>query len=39
LRTLRNNFCSRFAVRSAPPIGQRLQGKPLTSDETCEVTL
>ena len=39
LRILHNNFCSRFAVRSAPPIGRRLQGKPLMSDETCEVTL
>src|SRR5204863_10196893 len=39
LRILHNNFCSRFAVRSAPAVGRRLQRKPLMSDETCEVTL
>jgi hypothetical protein len=35
---LRYNFCSRFAVRSVPPMGRRLHGKPLLGDKTCEVT-
>src|SRR6266850_2182016 len=34
LRILHYNFCNRFAVRSVPLIGRRLQGKPLMSDET-----
>src|SRR5437016_3687742 len=39
LRILRYNFCSRFAVRSVPPIARRLQEKPVMSDETSEDTL